>query len=77
MDSSDLKTWQTERIHNRITPTLGYLNRLRDRMEQLGFPAEDDTLYRLVENACDALHALNVETHYLSCGSGVARESRE
>ena len=77
MDSSDLKTWQAERIHKRLVPTLGYLHTLRTRMDQRGFPGEQDKLYRLVQTAYDALHALSIETHYMSCERGVGRESRE
>lgn len=74
MDSSNLKTWQAERIHKRLMPTLGYLHTLHRRMDQLGFPSEHDRLYRLVQNAHDALHALCVETHYMSCGHGVGEQ---
>ena len=52
--------------------TLGYLFRLRQRMDKRGF-SPDDPLYQLVVNAYDALHPLTVELHYLSCKEGVGR----
>jgi len=54
---------------------LGYLCRLNKRMEKRNFP-HDDTLLRTVVKAYGAIHALNVEVHYLSCKSGVGREQR-
>jgi hypothetical protein len=41
-------------------------------MERRGFPP-DDKLLRLTENAFNALHALAIELHYMSCASGVGR----
>ena len=52
---------------------LGYLCRLKKRMEKRQFP-HDDKLLRAVVSGYDAMHALNVEVHYLSCESGVGRE---
>jgi hypothetical protein len=51
---------------------LGYLNRLKRRMEKRRFPS-DDKLFQTVLRAYDAIHELNVHVHYLSCESGVGR----
>jgi hypothetical protein len=55
-----------------IRPMLGYLNRLKRRMEKRRFPS-DDKLFQTVLRAYDAIHELNVHVHYLSCESGVGR----
>ena len=73
MESSDLTPAQAKRLKAKIGPMLGYLSRLRKRMEKRRFP-HDDKLLRTVVSAYDAMHALNVEVHYLSCESGVGRE---
>ena len=57
---------QAEAIGKKIGPMLGYLNRLKDRMNKVF--ARDDSLFDEVINAADALHRLNVSIHYLSCG---------
>jgi hypothetical protein len=56
---------------------LGYLNRLKKRMVQKGFPP-DDELLALVCQAENAMHQLHIGTHYLACGDtagGVPKES--
>ena len=50
--------------------------RLRTRMEKVG-STPNDRLFVLVCDAYDALHALSVELHYLSCESGVGRPTRK
>jgi hypothetical protein len=45
-------------------------------MEAAGFP-RDDKPYLLVVEAYNAVHALSVELHYLSCKSGVRRPLRK
>jgi hypothetical protein len=57
-----------------LRPALGYLYRLRERMEKQGFPP-NDKLLKLTDAAYNAIHALTVELHYLSCESGVGRPS--
>jgi hypothetical protein len=52
---------------------LGYLARLKKRMEKRRFP-NDDRLLLTVLKAYDAVHELNVHVHYLSCESGVGRQ---
>ena len=72
MESSDLTPAQAKRLKESIRPMLGYLSRLKKRMEKRNFP-HDDMLLRAVVKAYDAMHALNVELHYLSCESGAGR----
>jgi hypothetical protein len=72
MERHDLTKSQAQAIHDAIGPTLGYLFRLRQRMDKRGF-SPSDPLYQLVVNAYDALHPLTVELHYLSCKEGVGR----
>jgi hypothetical protein len=65
---------QAAALSAKIGPMLGYMVRLRQLTEKVGFlPA--DPLYRLVRDAEDKLHRLSVELHYRSCGSGVRRSS--
>jgi hypothetical protein len=45
---------------------LGYLNRLKRRMNEVF--ARDDSPFAEVIDAADALHKLNVNIHYHSCG---------
>jgi hypothetical protein len=45
---------------------LAYLHELRSRLDYKRFPP-DDRLRQLVIDAYNAVHALNVELHYLTC----------
>jgi hypothetical protein len=72
VDSNGLKRWQAKRIGAALHPALGYLSRLQRRMEQRGFPPQDQ-LYQLVTRAFEALHHLCIELHYRSCDGGVGR----
>jgi hypothetical protein len=72
MQSSDLTNAQARALKNKIHPMLGYLGRLKRRMVRRGF-LNDDPLLAAVVKAEDAMHAMHVETHYLSCGDKVAR----
>jgi len=74
MNSETLKRWQAKKLSEGLYPGLNYLARLRGRMDKAGFPPSDK-LYQLVQKAYDAMHALSVETHYLSC-NGVGRPPR-
>jgi hypothetical protein len=73
VDSTNLRTWQAKALYASIRPALGFLFRLRARMEKRGFPP-NDKLLRLTANAFDSLHSLCIELHYMSCKSGVGRE---
>jgi hypothetical protein len=75
MDSSKLKTWQARRMHDALSPALGYLSRLRSRMETVGFPP-DDKLFGVSE-AQSIMQQLVMELHYLSCKRGVGQPERE
>jgi len=66
MRGSDLSTEQCDKIHGEILPTLGYLHRLEARMNQRGFP-EDDELRQLVKLSIGAMQHLATHVHYLAC----------
>jgi hypothetical protein len=70
-----LERWQIERIKEKVGPMLNYLGRLRTRMEKTG--RHNGKLYKLVAQAYNAVHSLNVDLHYLSCGHGVYREPED
>jgi hypothetical protein len=73
MDSGTIERWQAAKLLKTLRPMLGYLYRLRERMDKVGF-ISSDPLYRRVCRAYDSLHALTVELHYLSCkGVGKGR----
>ena len=74
MTTPTLQPWQAARVRDAVRPHLGYLHRLRRRMEQVGFPA-NDKLLGLVARAEDAAQALFIELHYASCGHGVGRSA--
>ena len=61
---------QAAALGKRLGPTVGYLFRLRERLEKVGF-AQTDKLYQRVCRAQDAMYALGIELHYLSCRGGV------
>jgi hypothetical protein len=64
---------QARKIHDALGPTVGYLWRLRERLNRTGLDVRDPDLYRRATAALDAMHALTVELHYQSCASGVGR----
>jgi hypothetical protein len=72
MRSTDLTREQARALKAKLHPMLGYLARLKRRMVRRGF-LNDDPLLAAVVRAEDVMHALHVETHYLSCDSGVGR----
>ena len=73
MDSDQLKPWQAKVMCAALGPTVGYLHRLRHRMEKRWFPPTDRLLC-LTTAVYEALHALTIELHYMSCGGGVYRK---
>jgi hypothetical protein len=75
MDSTKIKPWQAKLMYATLRPALGYLCRLRERMERRGFPP-NDKLLKLTEAAYNAIHSLTVELHYMSCEGGVGRETK-
>src|SRR3954453_2976116 len=66
MRREDMTREQAEAIKEKIGPMLGYLNRVKKRMNAVF--ARDDSLFAEVIDAADAMHKLNVSIHYLSCG---------
>jgi hypothetical protein len=53
MNSNDITTDQAKVINESVRQMLGYLARLKERMEKTGFPP-NDRLYQIVEKAYDA-----------------------
>ena len=72
MDSSQLRPWQAKKIREALANSLGYLTRLKRRMELTGFPPSDP-LYALTVRAQHDLQALLMELHYLACEGGVGK----
>jgi hypothetical protein len=69
MNSKTMEKWQAAKIAKALYPGANYLVRLRERMEKVGFPYNDE-LYQHVCAAFDAVQRLSMKAHYLSC-SGV------
>jgi hypothetical protein len=61
MRREDLTREQAEAIKAKIAPMLGYLNRLKKRMNAVF--VRDDSLFAEVIDAVDAMHKLNVSIH--------------
>jgi hypothetical protein len=76
MDSHDVTTEQARQMHESLFRLANYLHRLVTRMEKRGFPS-NDRLYEHAKKAYDSVTSLGVELYYLSCKSGVGRDSRE
>lgn len=76
MDSRTLKREHAAQINKSLHRSLNYLFRLQRRMCRVGFPPTD-RLLQLVETAYNAMLALSVETHYLSCDSGVGMDRED
>jgi len=69
MTRDDIQKWQAKKIRD-LSPAGNYLARLRECMEQRGFPPRDH-LYQLTCAAHNAVNDLWMHTHYLSCsGTG-------
>jgi len=62
---------QAEVLNNRLGPMLGYLTRVRRRMEQARF--DRDVLYNDVVRAQASLQDLCSRLHYRTCQHGVGR----
>lgn len=72
MHSNELTHEQAARIRAALAPSVRYLGKLKDRMDQVGF-LPHDPLYELVKDAYNAVHHLSMDLHYRSCKSGVYR----
>jgi hypothetical protein len=59
MNGNDIKKWQAKKISDALYQPTNYLIRLRQRMEQRGFPP-NDSLYQLVCAAHDAVNRLRI-----------------
>ena len=75
MRSDDLPREQLDRLRLRLRPSLGYLSRLKTRMERRGFSVHDK-MFALVLKSHAAMQELVMEIHYLACDSGVARRRK-
>jgi hypothetical protein len=64
---------QAAAVAKSIGPTVGYLVRIRERMQKVGF-LTGDPLYQLVAKAEDVMRHLSMELHYRSCAGGVGRK---
>lgn len=76
MDGNQLTTAQARQLHAHLAPMLGYLNKLRSRMDENGFPRDDRLLLKITE-ARDAMHGLCVRVHYMTCKTGVGKPPRD
>jgi hypothetical protein len=65
-DTKHLTAEQLAAIGLKAAEINGYFHRLQQRMEQTGFPV-DDELYQLVCQAHDKTHHLRIALHYLWC----------
>ena len=74
MELSDLSPEQARELAERLSPMLGYLTRLTNRMQQRGWRA-DDPAYRAAWAARDALHELTVRLHYRGRGLPTQRQT--
>lgn len=74
MKSSQLTIRQATILQDNIGHFYQYLTRLKSRMEALQFPV-DDQLFRDVREAHEVISKLWIGLHYLSCESGVGRDS--
>jgi len=72
MDSTHITPAQANRLREILGRNLRFVARLSQRMERLGFPA-DDPLYVATSKAQRALQELHVRAHYCSCTSGVGK----
>jgi hypothetical protein len=66
MDRRDIMPEQAQKMVDRLRPTLGYLPRLAKRIDAEGFP-HDDPLRRQALAARQAMKALTMTLHYLTC----------
>jgi hypothetical protein len=74
MNSKDFTREQAQQIRESLLPALGYLSRLKQRMDQTRFPS-DDPVYRDVLKAQEAMQGLTMRLHYLTC-SGATGDPR-
>lgn len=63
MNSRDIQPNQAEQIRRTLQPKIAYILKLKNRMENVGFPPNDPLLVR-VRAAYDAMHTLYIDLHY-------------
>ena len=76
MDASKLTPQQGEKLAETIGPMLGYVYRLAQRMQSMGWKS-DDPLYVAAWESYNALHALHVHARYASCHPGTGGKPSE
>lgn len=67
---------EAKALWNALGPRMRWLNRLCDRMDQLGIDPSDPIRLAAYE-AYDAMHSLAIHSHYGSCDGGVGMAPRE
>jgi hypothetical protein len=75
MTSNQLTKEQAKKMYAAMVPTLRYLNRLCERLNERQF-LPSDQLYRATLKAQDAMMQLTTTLHYLTC-DGVGEPARE
>jgi hypothetical protein len=76
MRCRDLTTAQAEALMAQVGKRLRYLGRLCERLNQRGFPP-DDELFAAAMKAYNAVYELHVRCHYAGCKQGVAKVKGE
>ncbi|AWM39161.1 hypothetical protein GobsT_25570 [Gemmata obscuriglobus] len=76
MDIDDITTEQARKLYDAYHPVLGHLSRVRQRLDQLGFPL-DDAFLKAVSRAQDAMRDLTVELNYMACPAGTGCRRRQ
>lgn len=66
---------QMQAFYRKLGPKLRFLYLAREYLNRIGVPP-DDELYKAVEKAHDAVHAVSVTAFYRSGVSGVGQEPR-
>ena len=72
MESANLTLAQRRALQEQLSPMLAYLNKLRHRMQNKGFPL-DDPLWVLVSQAQATMQNLVTE---IRCQSGESNQKR-
>ena len=69
---NNLTRQQVEALRDAIHERLGWMIRVRERMEKVGF-LPSDRLFRLANDAENAMRDLCMALHYTSCEGGVGK----
>ena len=69
---SKLTHEQAAAVRDRLWRTTGYLVRLRERMQQVGF-LHTDRLFQFARDAEFAMRDLCMALHYASCDGGIGQ----